>query len=311
MTERIVVPMEPARRPIVVSPRIALGSDLMDRARIAGELGVDQIWLEQLPDQRDATIVASFFLQAAPAAAVGTAILPVYTRHPLSAAQAALTLSDLSGGRFILGLGLSHHYVNEFVLGYQQGRPIAVMREYVRIVKGLIDEGSTNSEGEYFTARGRYNSARNPVPLFLAALQPQMIRLAVRYCDGILLWMCTPRFVAERVTPVVQEACAKFGKDPKRFQVMALLPAYAAADTSAAYEQASQQFRAYRLIPYYRQVLEAFGEIDVQQLCLFGTKNQIQDRMAAFREAGCTPAISPFGNTLAEYAETIASAFDP
>lgn len=303
--------MKPARRPIVVSPRIALGSDLIERARVASELGVDQIWLEQLPDQRDATIVASAFLNAAPEATVGTAILPVYTRHPVSAAQAALTLSDLYSGRFLLGLGLSHHYVNEFVLGYQQGRPIAVMREYLKIVKGLIDQGSVTSEGEYFTARARYAATRNPTPLYLAALQPQMIRLAVQYCDGILLWMCTPRYISERVAPVVAEACARFGKHPADFQVLALLPAYAAQDPSAALAQARQQFKAYRLIPYYRQVLEAFGEIDVEELSLFGSKDHIQERMAVFREAGCTPAISPFGESLAEFAETIAAAYDP
>ena len=305
------MPSKPPERPIVVSPRIALGSELLRRAQIASQLGVDQIWLEQLPDQRDALIVASAFLQVAAATAVGTAIMPVYTRHPVTAAQAALTLSDLYDGRFLLGLGLSHHYVNEFVLGYQQGRPIAVMAEYLRIVRDLIDGGGVTREGEYFTARARYAATRSRTPLYLAALQPQMIRLGVRYCDGILLWMCTPRFIAERVTPVVAEACAEFNRDPAEFQVLALLPAYATDDPADAFAQATQQFRAYRMIPYYRQVLEAFGELDVGELSLFGSKSRIQERMAVFREAGCTPAISPFGESVAEFAETIAAAYDP
>lgn len=305
------MPITPAKRPIVVSPRIALASDLTDRARIAEKLGVDQIWLDQLPDQRDATIVASTFLHTAPSAMVGTAIQPIYSRHPVSAAQSALTLSDLSDGRFMLGLGFSHHFVNEYVLGYQQGPPIAVMREYLKIVKGLLDEGSVTYEGKYFTARARYAGTRKPTPLYVAALRPQMIRLAVEYCDGILLWLCTPRFIREQVTPVVEEACARLGKDPKDFQVIALLPAYAAEDTAEVFDQASRQFKAYRLIPYYRHVLEAHGDIDAAELCLFGSKDRIQTRMAAFREAGCTPAISPFGDSLEEFADTILAAYEP
>lgn len=302
--------MHSAQRPIVVSPRITRAADLMDRARVAEELKVDQIWLEQLPDQRDATIVAAAFLQQAPSARVGTAILPVYSRHPVTTVQAALTLADLYDGRFMLGLGLSHHYVNDYVLGYQQGPPIGVMREYLKIVKGLFDDGAATVEGRHFTARARYAATRTPTPLFMAALRPQMIRLAVEHCDGILLWLCSPRFVREQVTPAVQEACEKAGRDPAGFQVLALLPAYATKDTDKALAQAAQQFKAYRLIPYYRHVLEAYGDIDPSELSLFGSKNRIQSRMEEFRAAGCTPAVSPFGEGLDEFADTISAAYD-
>jgi F420-dependent oxidoreductase-like protein len=301
--------VQPPQRPILVSPRITRAQDLLDRARVAAELGVDRIWLDQLPDQRDATVVAGAYLQTAPSAMVGTAVLPVYSRHPVSAVQAALTLADLYGDRFILGLGLSHHYVNDYVLGYRQGPPIRVMREYLRIVRGLLTEGAITSEGEHFTARARYAATRRPTPVFIAALRPQMIRLAVEYCDGILLWLCSPRFIREQVTPVVEKACAELGKDRAQFEVTALLPAYVCTDPGAAFEQAEQGFKAYRLIPYYRHVLDAYGPIDPQELCLFGSKDLIQDRLAEFRAAGCTPTISPYGETLDEFAATISAAY--
>lgn len=302
--------MKPPQRPIVVSPRIPAADDLLARARVAGELGVDQIWLEQLPDQRDALAVAGAFLHAAPTTHVGTAILPVYGRHPVSAAQAALTLADLYDARFLLGLGFSHNYVNDYVLGCQQGPPIRTMREYLRIVRGLLDEGAVTSEGEHFTARARYAATRRPTPLFLAALRPQMISLAVEFCDGILVWLCSPRYVQEQITPVVERSCARFGKDPAEFQVLALLPACVSDDPSTAYAEAAAQFNAYRLVPYYRHVLEAFGGIDPTQLCLFGSKDHIQTRMAQYREAGATPAISPWGDGLDGFAATIAAAYD-
>lgn len=301
--------MKPAERPVVISPRFARAEELTGRARIADELGVDQIWLEQQPDQRDATIVASAYLTAAPSATVGTAVLPAYTRHPVAAAQAALTLSDFSDGRFILGLGYSHQFINEYVLGYKQGPPIAVMREYLKIVKGMINEGSVIHEGEHFTARAHYVGPRNRVPIFLAALRPQMIRLAVEHCDGTVLWLCTHRFVRECVTPVVEKACVEFGKDPKDFQVVTMLPAYTGEHAQIALEQFSQTVKAYRLIPYYRYVLEAHGGIEPEQLCLIGTEDHIRTRMDQFREAGCTPIVSPLGDSFEEFAAAVIAAY--
>ena len=304
------MPVKTPQRPISIAPRWAHATEMTERARIAGELGVDQIWLAQLPDQRDATIMAASFLHAAPFATVGTAILPVYARHPVSTAQAALTLSEISGGRFALGLGFSHQFINEYVLGCQPGPPIAATREYLRIVKDLIDEGSATREGKYFTGRARYAATRGPVPLFLAALRPQMIRLAVEHCDGILLWLCTPRYIKEQVTPIVTEACARFGKDPEEFQVLTLVPAHVTDNPHEACDLAMQQIQSYRLLPYYRYVLEAYGQIDPTEITLFGSKDQIRTQMEVYREAGTTPVIAPFSESVDGFAETIVAAFE-
>lgn len=304
------MPVKPPQRPISITLRFSPAADLIGRARIAEELAVDQIWLEQLPDQRDATIVANSFLHTAPSALVGTAVLPIYARHPVSMAQAALTLSDFSGGRFALGVGYSHQFINEYMLGCHPGPPIAAMREYLMIVKDLIDEGSATHEGKYFTGRARYAPPRTPVPLFLAALRPQMIRLAVEHCDGILLWLVTPRYIRERVTPVVAEACDRFGKDPSEFQVLTFVPAIVTDDPAEAYDQALQHMKSYRLLPYYRYVLEAYGDIDTPELTMFGTKDHIRARMEVYREAGTTPVIAPLSESLEEFADTITAAFE-
>lgn len=302
--------VKPPQRPISISPRFSSAAGLTGLARIAGELGADQIWLDQLPDQRDATIVAGSFLQTAPSALVGTAVLPIYARHPVSMAQAALTLSDFSDGRFALGLGYSHLFINEYVLGCQPGPPIAAMREYLKIVKDLIDEGSATREGKYFTGRARYAAPRKPVPLFLAALRPQMIRLAVEHCDGILLWLVTPRYIRERVTPVVAEACDKFGKDPGEFQVLTFLPTYVSDEPTEAFDEVVQHLKSYRLLPYYRYVLEAYGDVDFAEFTMFGTKDYIRARMEAYREAGTTPVVAPVSDSREEFADAITAAFE-
>jgi 5,10-methylenetetrahydromethanopterin reductase len=303
--------VKPAQRPIVISPRFGLVEELTGRAEIAESLAVDEIWLEQQPDQRDSLVVAGAYLTHAPSATVGTAVLPVYTRHPASMAQAALTLADISDGRFVLGLGYSHQFINEYVLGHRQGPPIAVMREYLKIVTTLIDTGSVMREGQHFTARMHYVGTRRPTPLVLAGLRPQMIRLAVEFGEGLVLWLCTPRYIAERVTPVVERACAEFGKDPAQFRVISLLPTYTGEHAAKALEQFSQTVRAYRLIPHYRYVMEAYGEVDPAHLCMIGSADYIQERMAAFRAAGSTPVVSPLGDSFEEFSDAVIAAYGP
>ena len=75
--------------------------------------------------------------------------------------------------------------------------------------------------------------------MIATALRPQMIRLAVECCDGIVLWLCTPRFVREQVTPHVERACSDFDKDPKEFQVITVLPTYTGEHADQAFTQFS------------------------------------------------------------------------
>jgi 5,10-methylenetetrahydromethanopterin reductase len=301
--------MKPAQRPLLISPRESTASQLISRSQIAEQLGVDQLWLEQQPDQRDAAVTANAYLTAAPTVTVGTAVLPMYARHPVAMAQAAATLSDFSGGRFILGVGISHRFINEYVLGYQQGPPIAVAREYLKIVRTLLEEGVVSFEGQFFTAHAQYVGPLRPAPIFLAALRPQMIRLGVEQCDGIVLWLCTARYVRERVMPVVCEACDAAGKDENEFSVITLLPSYSGSRADELAAKFRQSAEAYRLLPYYRYVLDAFGTPRPEELSLIGTREQIQSRMAEFRDAGCIPVPSPMGDTAEEFAQTVEAAY--
>ena len=297
--------MDPARRPLMISPRFGELDEVLKRVRAAEQAGVDQIWLEQQPDQRDALVLAGAYLAAAPAVTVGTAVMPVYGRHPVAMAQAAATLAELSGGRFVLGLGYGHQYVNEHVLGCRPAPPITAMTEYVSIVRALVDHGVCEVEGRAFTARSQYGEPQPGVPVYLAALQPQMIRLATRIGDGIILWLCSPRFVRERVTPVVRAACAEAGRDPDGFPVLAIAPAYAGPDVAAQAAGWRRTAMSYRMLPFYRKVLDAFGRPDPAQLALIGTPDEIAERMAEYRAAGAVPVPSPMPGSADDFATTV------
>ncbi|MFD3483684.1 LLM class flavin-dependent oxidoreductase [Streptomyces sp. NPDC058665] len=301
--------MKPAARPLVISPRYQGLDQLTKRVRLAERLGVDQVWLEQQPDQRDALLTAAAYLEAAPSITVGTAVLPVYARHPVAMAQAAATIDELYPGRFVLGIGYSHKFVNEYVLGLSQGKPIGVMREYTAIVTGLLNTGEIGFEGEHFTAHAQYTGGRGAVPLHLAALRPQMIRLAVQMTDGIVIWLASPRYIRERIMPVIREACAEFGKDPDSFSVVTILPSYTGdneADQIAGWEKSAA---SYRMLPYYRHVLEAFGKPDPREFALIGSRAQVRERLAEFRELGCVPVPSPMPGSEEEFVQTVEAVY--
>ena len=301
--------MTVARRPLIVSPRLFSADELLSRVRIADQLGIDEFWLEQQPDQRDATIFAAAYLNAAPTRTVGTAVLPVYARHPVSMTQSAASLAEVSGGRYQLGLGFSHQFINEFVLGYKQGPPIRVMREYLSIVRELITTGSVDMDGEIFSAHAQYTSPRRPVPFYLAALRPQMIRLAVEFCDGILILLCSPRYIREHVMPVVHEACAEFGKSVDEFRVLVNLPAYAGSDAADHQAQWAKYVTSYRMLPYYRYVLDFHGKHDADVLSLIGSREQIQDRIGEYRATGCVPVPQPIRVLEDEFIQTVEACY--
>lgn len=303
--------MPPARRPINISTAESTFDDLRAKVALAADLGCDQIWLEQQPGERDALIAAAEYLRIAPDAQVGTGVLPIYERHPVAVAAAALTLGEASGGRFALGLGYSHFFVNDYVLGQKQGPPLVAMREYLVIVRSLLETGTANEEGHHFTAHARYRPPRPRVPLVLAALRPGMIRLAAEYADAILLWLCPTRYIKDRIMPAVYRACEEVGRDPAELPVIAPVSSYVGPrqdEVSAAF---FRTLDAYRLIPVYRQVMEYGGPYDPHELSIIGTKSRAQDRIDEYRAAGVTPAVSPLGNTLEEFHETVVAAYGP
>jgi alkanesulfonate monooxygenase SsuD/methylene tetrahydromethanopterin reductase-like flavin-dependent oxidoreductase (luciferase family) len=78
------------------------------RAKEAERLGYESVWVTQLPDARDAAVLLAAYAAATQWVRLGTGVLPIYTRHPSAMAQMAASLDELSAGRFILGIGVSH-----------------------------------------------------------------------------------------------------------------------------------------------------------------------------------------------------------
>src|SRR5207244_13381258 len=118
----------------------------------------------------------------------GTGVLPIYTRHPTAMAQMAATLDEVSGGRFILGMGISHKVTVETMWGLKIEKPVEAMREYLTIVRTRLRDGGCSFEGSYCTARWSDSAPRRPdLPIMISALNPRLLELAGELGERVLL----------------------------------------------------------------------------------------------------------------------------
>src|SRR5213078_435131 len=124
-----------------VHPAVKTLDESIARARAAERLGYEAVWTTQMPDARDAALVLAAYAGQTQHVKLGTGVLPIYTRHPTAMAQMAASLDELSGGRFILGLGISHKVTVEGMWGLKLDSPVEAMREYLTIVRAGMRDG--------------------------------------------------------------------------------------------------------------------------------------------------------------------------
>src|SRR5207247_6013719 len=127
------------------------------RAIEADPLGFESVWTTQMPDARDASLVLAAYASHTQRVKLGTGVLPIYTRHPTAMAQMAASLDELSGGRFILGLGVSHKVTVEGMWGLRLGNPEDAVRWDQTSDKTVLRDGGCGFEGRYFTGRVAYS----------------------------------------------------------------------------------------------------------------------------------------------------------
>ncbi|MEV6117737.1 LLM class flavin-dependent oxidoreductase [Streptomyces sp. NPDC052109] len=167
----------------------------------AEKLGLDICWVAEAWGS-DAPSALGYYAALTDRMLLGSGVMQLGTRTPAAVAQTAITLSNLSGGRFLLGLGASGPQVVEGLHGVPFARPLRRMRETVEIVQRLLDGGKLSYSGAEFTIPLPGGNAvpmrlsmraEHRVPLYLAALSPAMLRLTGEVADG---WLGTS-FVPE------------------------------------------------------------------------------------------------------------------
>ena len=295
-------------RVAVFNPAVRTLDESVARAVAAERLGFESVWSTQMPDARDAALVLAAYANHTKRIKLGTGVLPIYTRHPTAMAQMAATLDELSGGRFVLGVGISHKVTVEGMWGLRLESPVEAMREYLTIVRTVLRDGGCSFEGRHFTARMAYSAPRRAdLPIVISALNPRMLELAGELADGIVLYMCTPAYVRDHIVPAVRAGRQKTGKDLEGFDIVAAVPVSLTSDRAAAHDVFRKTVARYAALPYYRKMMDASGlqeeleqdrvdERVLDELAGIGDEGRVRDAVARYREAGVTlPAVGPFG----------------
>ncbi|HVO88825.1 MAG TPA: LLM class flavin-dependent oxidoreductase [Casimicrobiaceae bacterium] len=203
-------------------------------ARVADEVGLHSMWIAEgyhffrdLGEPRSATTVAAAVALATRRIRIGLGIVPPFTRHPALLAMEAVSLSELSGGRFILGLGAAKAAAVHMDYGIDKLKPVPAHRDAIAIVRGLLKGEALDYRGPVFTFDAPPRRADEPapsVPIAVGATGPLMLRLAGSLADIILLpTFTTPAFVAQARVEIDKGLRAS-GRRMEDVQIGATLP---------------------------------------------------------------------------------------
>lgn len=235
----------------------------------------------------DAIIFAALAGRTTTRIELGTAVVPTYPRHPVTMAQQALTAQVASGGRFTLGIGLSHEVLIETVYGLSFAKPYSHMKEYLAVLAPLVRRGSVAFAGSEFTVNASVTVAgAMPCPILLAALAPKMLGLAGAIGDGTITWMTGPKTLREHTVPRLGAAAAEAGRPAPR--VVAGFPVAISEDAAAAREAAGRIFQVYGALPSYRAMLDREGVEGPEDLAIVGDEAAVGARLDELAALGVT-----------------------
>ena len=189
-------------------------------------------------------------------------------------------LNLIAGGRFLLGLGMTHQAVTEGMWGIPYDKPLRRMREFLDGLQPLLAGLAADAVGETVTTRGAIQIPGAPAPdVYLAALGPQMLRLAGRRTAGTLTWMCGPKTLSEHIGPTLRAAAAEAGRPETSVRVVASLPVSVTDDVTGARAQAAEEFAMYGHLPSYRAMLDREGYANPEDAAIIGDEKTVSDRL--------------------------------
>jgi alkanesulfonate monooxygenase SsuD/methylene tetrahydromethanopterin reductase-like flavin-dependent oxidoreductase (luciferase family) len=295
--------------------------EAVERVRLAESLGYESVYVTHVAGRESLTVL-SVYAQATSRIRIGTGVVPIYTRTPATMAQTAATIDELSGGRLTLGLGVSHRPVVEGWHGQTIDRPVAEMREYATIVRAILCGEDPPAGEKWRTGFHLLGIETRPkLPIYIAGLSPAMLRLAGEIADGVVLWLCNPRYIAEVVIPEVTAGRERAGLGLDGFDVVAAVPGAMTDDPGAAYGAMRKDLIPYFGLPFYRAMIErtgfaediagydaAGGELEAMQaaisdgflaeLTAVGDEDAVRAGIERYRAAGASsPCIGPIPKT--------------
>jgi 5,10-methylenetetrahydromethanopterin reductase len=253
----------------------------------ARDEGFGRLWMTQMPFDVDLLTVLAAALREVPDIEVASGVVPIQNQHPTLLAQRALTLNIIGDGRFTLGIGVTHRAVTEGMWGISWDKSVKRLSEYLDGLLPLLAKEQVDAPGELVTTRGALQIPNAPTPqVYVAALGPQMLRVAGRRTAGTITWMTGRKTLREHVGPTLRAAAADAGRADGSVAVAAVLPVSVTDDIDAVRSIAAQQFVMYGHLPSYRAMLDREGYSGPEDVALIGDEETVWQYLDELRDAG-------------------------
>lgn len=230
---------------------------------------------------------------------LGTAITQTFPRHPIAVAQQVLTLAQLAPNRFRLGLGTSGQGGVEQMLGINFRAPLGHLKEYVLILKALLQEGSVDYSGRYYQA---HTSIPAPVdvPVMAAALGEGAFEMCGAETDGAISWVCPGAYLRDVALPAMHRGAEQAGRATP--PLIAHVPVSVHDDPEEARQAIADQFRGFARAPFYRNMFNNAGFPEVSEgvwspgmvdaVAVSGREEQVEEGLQGLLEMGATEVMA-------------------
>ena len=268
----------------------------IERIKRAQSLGFDSVWTAEAYGS-DAVSPAAWILAQTDTIKVGTAIMQMPGRSPACTAMTAMTLNQLSNGRFMLGIGASGPQVVEGWHGVAYGRPVTRLKEYVSIVRQIMArEGPVEHQGFHYSLPYRGDDgtglgkplksilqADTSIPIYTASITPRGLEGSAEVADGVFpIWMIPERF--DVIEGPIQKGLHKAGKSLLQYDIAPFVTCIMGDDIEACRLPVKGNMALYiggmgaRDKNFYNDYVKALGYADaavkIQDLYLAGKKDQ-------------------------------------
>jgi probable F420-dependent oxidoreductase len=239
---------------------------MSDAAQAVDAAGFDGVWTSELYN-RSATVTLAALTPRTSTATIGSGIIYGVGRSPLMLAAEARDLDELSGGRFILGIGNGTRRMISDWHGLDGDAPAVRMEELVPLLRQVwnLSEAPIDHRGRFYRLKlaALDRSAGPPereIPIYTAGVGPRMIESAGRVADGLLAHtMCAPRYLEDVARPAVGRGAAHAERDPAEIAIATFALACAAEDAELARREAAGMIAFYGTVKSYATVFEHCG----------------------------------------------------
>ncbi|OBI83137.1 LLM class F420-dependent oxidoreductase [Mycobacterium sp. E740] len=286
-------------------PRAERLTGILEDGKSAEAAGFASFWIPQVPGYLDAMTAAALLGHVTESVEIGTAVVPIQTRHPMIMAQQALTTQVACDGRFTLGLGPSHHWIISDQLGLPYERPARLVRDYLDVlVAAFGGPGTVDADNDTYRVHSPVDvTDAFEMPVLIAALGPTMLKIAGERAGGTILWMADERAIGDYVVPAITKAARDAGRNGTRVVAGVPVALCSAGEVDEARAYASEVLGHADFSPNYVRLLEHGDAEDVGDTMAAGDEETVLNRLRRYRDAGVTDLaarIVPLGRDAAE-----------